>query len=789
MSEPADVELRLYRRDSRRHTVELHVGALEREAEQHQRRAAITLDLDQLRQLRSQPEAYGRLLGTPLFATHLFAAAWDEARGTAARVRLRLTIPADDAELHGLSWELLCDPREEHGLPLATSRQVLFARYQADSVAWPVRLRAKGDLRALALIAPTPPPGRAPADAEPAATLLRHALGPVEPKILGGATPATLAALERELRAGYEIVVVVAHARVLDEQPTIFLEDEQRAPAPVPASALAELIAGLEARPGLLVLAAPHDADDETLAALVLAGPALACAGVPGVLALHAAASAAVERRLQVFFEELSDTGQVDDALAAARAQGAWPADDSWRPVLFTRLKSGQLWYVPTFSGELRRPSATSQWSSLLQSTRGRTCTPIIGPDAIAGLVGSRRELARALADRFGFPLAPHDREGLPQVAQFIAVVHSPEVAWAAVVRELCGLLLRRHGSSLPPQAQHTALEPMPLDDLCRTLDTWLTAAWTAEQARNPAEPYRVLAALHLPVYVTAEPSGLLPHALRMAGREPHELIAPWRGNTARVPPEHIPSPDHPLVYRLAGSYDQPETLVLTEDNYFDYLIDVSKNNNDLPEEVRSRWVNSALMFLGFRPDDWAFRVFFRSLIDRGGWTRNTRHRHVAVQIAPEEGRTLLPTVAQHYFEEYFDAQVKVNVYWGDAADFCRALHARSPYPPRDASPADPRVARGAAAEQAATPIAADDKSSQGALREMIVEHFEESELITLCYDLGVDYNADIRAERKAVSVINLIEHFRNRGRLNELLAAMKAKRPHLDWDRFRRGA
>jgi hypothetical protein len=251
------------------------------------------------------------------------------------------------------------------------------------------------------------------------------------------------------------------------------------------------------------------------------------------------------------------------------------------------------------------------------------------------------------------------------------------------VVQYICAAVRERQGNNLPPEAQAVNLEKTRRKELLTYLDTWLTHAWTAEQARNPAEPHRVLASLPLPIYLTAEPSDLLIQALRAAGREPQVMFYPWNDYTRKAPspytadPDYDPDPQHPLVYRLLGSYQEPESLVLTEDSYFDYLIVVTQNKDLIPPRVRSMLVDAALLFLGFRPDDWAFRVLFRSLMSQAGGELRDRYAHIAVQVAPEEGRILSPKLAQRYLEDYFIKGADISIYWGDAQDFVRELHQR----------------------------------------------------------------------------------------------------------------
>jgi hypothetical protein len=95
-----------------------------------------------------------------------------------------------------------------------------------------------------------------------------------------------------------------------------------------------------------------------------------------------------------------------------------------------------------------------------------------------------------------------------------------------------------------------------------------------------------------------------------------------------------------------------------------------------VPFVVRRALADTALLFLGFRMDDWNFRVLFRSIMSQEGRGRRRRYAHVAVQIDPEEGRILEPERARRYLESYFQ-DADISIYWGSAEDFVRELQQR----------------------------------------------------------------------------------------------------------------
>lgn len=88
---------------------------------------------------------------------------------------------------------------------------------------------------------------------------------------------------------------------------------------------------------------------------------------------------------------------------------------------------------------------------------------------------------------------------------------------------------------------------------------------------------------------------------------------------------------------------------------------------------MRRALADSALLFLGFRLDDWDFRVLFRSIMQREGGNRRGRYLHIAAQINPEEERILEPAGARRYLEARFQS-TDVNIFWGSVDDFRQAL-------------------------------------------------------------------------------------------------------------------
>lgn len=222
------------------------------------------------------------------------------------------------------------------------------------------------------------------------------------------------------------------------------------------------------------------------------------------------------------------------------------------------------------------------------------------------------------------------------------------------------------------PQALTGDVASRSLDELIAEVTDWRIS-------RGLFDPYQVLARLPCALYVTTASDELMSHHLRLAGRAPVEALCPWNPD---VPSDaaavETADADHPLVYYLFGRLAAPDSLVITENDIFDFLISVTGDRDVIPARVRAALVDSALLILGFPIDDWKFRVFFRSLMSAEGGRRRKRYTHVAAQIDPEEAQTIDSERTRHYLEEYFEG-ADITIYWGSAEDFLRELAAHLP--------------------------------------------------------------------------------------------------------------
>lgn len=632
--------------------------------------ALARFDRSQLEMLALDPTAYGTLLGANLFGDENVKTAFAQARANAqtqdASLRLRLFIDSAAPELHGLRWETLRDPQD--GAWLVISERILFTRYLASQDYRRVKIKPQSDLRALVFIAnPTnlAEYSLAPIDAPGEMERARSALGGVTINTLEPGQPATLNALADRLREDIDILYLVAHGALIEGEPRLFLQNESGGVSVISGGELVTRIGELQNAPRLVVLASCQSAEMTTGdgGALAALGPRLSAAGVSAVIAMQGNITMkTVAQFMPVFFKELQRDGQIDRAMAAARASVRDNAD-AWMPVLFLRLKSGKIWYVPGFGGDR---ASFEKWPALLDTIRGGRCTPILGAGLTESLLGSRREVAAKWAEEFRFPLAPFAREDLPEVAQYLSVNQSPMFPREGLGKVVRAEIWKRYGSELSPELENADIPKL------------IAGVGELNRKRDASDPHAVLASLPFPIYITTNPDNLLIEALKAAGKDPQVELCKWNEDMVtesiyKRDPDYRPDEKRPLVYCLFGQFSDLDSMVLTEDDYFDYLIGVTSNKDLIPGVVRRALADTALLFLGFQLDDWNFRVLYRSIMSQEGRSRRKKYSHIAAQIDPEEGRILEPERARRYLESYFQ-DADISIYWGSAEDFVRDL-------------------------------------------------------------------------------------------------------------------
>ena len=191
----------------------------------------------------------------------------------------------------------------------------------------------------------------------------------------------------------------------------------------------------------------------------------------------------------------------------------------------------------------------------------------------------------------------------------------------------------------------------------------------------------RLLARLPLPVYVTTSQSDFIERALEAEGKSPRTQICFWSGEISSASPEHRTDPEftptvtNPLVYHLYGLEDYPQTMVLSEDDYLNFLIAMVEDTNTLnpvvPLGLRRALGESHLILLGYCLEDWDFRVLFRFILKFR--KDEFSPRGMVIQLRRNEKAIQNVEKSLDYLGRYFDRR-KFDIEWKDPENFIQTL-------------------------------------------------------------------------------------------------------------------
>ena len=293
-------------------------------------------------------------------------------------------------------------------------------------------------------------------------------------------------------------------------------------------------------------------------------------------------------------------------------------------------------------------PLTEDSWRLLVRRINDGLCTPFLGAGVNDGILPLGGEIAETWASEKGYPLP--DRKNLPRVAQYRALTDPDRMTCKED-------LLRRwfRQLQLPPK----------------------------KKKDEEDHPLRLLASLPAPVYLTTNYDDLLKLALKDEGKDARQELCKWNQHSNvkswrsvwKLNPAFMPDKNNPVIFHLHGMAPIYESLVLTEDDYLDFLATISKQGQEgrrslLPARIKEALSGSSILFVGYSLEDWTFRVLFRGLINQA--ESGLRRVSVAVQLPPQND----PDRVQKYLSAYFK-NMEVRCYWGTAQEFMVELKRR----------------------------------------------------------------------------------------------------------------
>lgn len=191
----------------------------------------------------------------------------------------------------------------------------------------------------------------------------------------------------------------------------------------------------------------------------------------------------------------------------------------------------------------------------------------------------------------------------------------------------------------------------------------------------------RILAKLPLKIYITTSYYNFMERVLEAENKKPRTQVCFWSGGKLSAKPEHTydplfePTDTEPVVYHLFGIEDYPQTLVLSEDDYMNFLISVVEDTNTqnplIPLRLREGLAESRLLLLGYRAKDWDFRVLFRFILKYR--STDSAPRGMLIQLKPGTAQSANKEKSVEYLGQYFDKK-QFDVDWNTSEKFIQKL-------------------------------------------------------------------------------------------------------------------
>jgi hypothetical protein len=85
------------------------------------------------------------------------------------------------------------------------------------------------------------------------------------------------------------------------------------------------------------------------------------------------------------------------------------------------------------------------------------------------------------------------------------------------------------------------------------------------------------------------------------------------------------PSEEKPILLKLHGSFDKPDSVVVTEDDYLNFVQKMSGGDRTHPVHlsIREKLLKWPVLFIGYSLRDYNFRLLIRTLrwnVDEADW-------------------------------------------------------------------------------------------------------------------------------------------------------------------------
>lgn len=268
-------------------------------------------------------------------------------------------------------------------------------------------------------------------------------------------------------------------------------------------------------------------------------------------------------------------------------------------------------------------PINDAEWELLVERIHDGLCIPFLGAGASIGAnAPSAATLSEILAAKCHYP--GRDRRDFLKVAQYYRMTTDDDAPRREIVKHLRSPNIR------------------------------------------PSPAHEMLAALPFRFIITTNYDNLIERALQNQGKQPRVMVYKVGGNGVEI--AQMPTAQEPIVYKIHGSMEDLQSMVVTEDDMVNWMAAILTSDPSLPQAIRALFRESVL-FIGYALTDWNIRVLLRAI--RG---REPAKLCISIQKQPEDpvDATLWNQLVAHLMKN------ELRCYSMDASEFIAELKRRS---------------------------------------------------------------------------------------------------------------
>jgi hypothetical protein len=147
----------------------------------------------------------------------------------------------------------------------------------------------------------------------------------------------------------------------------------------------------------------------------------------------------------------------------------------------------------------------------------------------------------------------------------------------------------------------------------------------------QPSPILRALAELDFPLIITTNYDHLFERALTMAGKFPRLGVYDVNGLQPTADPPDIEDPKRPFVFKIHGDIDKPESIVVTDEDYIQFVLRMSDPQplHPVPETFIFQFKKWPTLFVGYSLLDYNLRLLFKTL----RWKVDTSRYPIAYSV------------------------------------------------------------------------------------------------------------------------------------------------------------